>query len=475
MDIFRASFLSVVLVALVACGGTSSSSSASSTSSSSSASGSSSSGGVSSSSSSTSSSSSSSGDVLPLGCSATHCVLFDESVEEGYGTLASFELLENNTSFFYYGESPESSHLKWTVVDTKEPGFNNVIEVTFNNNDPDDLVNDNGWFGVVAAEDGSDLDLSEFARGALAFDMRIVQNGAIPNLLEFHMECYWPCHSTESPVLDPSELNKWQTYVFPMERLIATGLDITHVNHLFVFKPTWNLQVGQYVIQLDNIRLSKHIPEEEVQECANHSSAMLFDDCFSSHWVVGVEDDAEQETYFNGDDALPKTHFGLVDIGDGSNNKVIDIHYFQATGFSAFNFYPLAEGAVPPEGLTTTDLTVFQEGYIAFDLRILDYGLSELGLFLTIQCDWPCRSRYFPVANRVGAATDPSGFPLKIVDQQWYQVKIPMAELTADNLDDTHPELDLSAVDKVVFAPGWASSTELMGFHFQIDNVRFEP
>lgn len=367
--------------------------------------------------------------------------------------------------------------MQWTLVDTDEPGFNKVIEVRFNGNDPSDLVNTNGWFGVTAADSIATVDLTEFAQGALTFDMRILQNGTVPNLLEFHMECHWPCHSAEAQVLDPPQLNKWQTYTFSMEQLIQSGLDITQVNHLMVFKPTWNLQFGQYIIQLDNIRLTKHVPEEEVgQECANHSSAVLFDDCFSSHWVVGVEDDAEKQIYFDGDDALPNTHFSIIDLDDGLHNNVIDIQYFQVTGFSTFQFYPTIEGVAPPAGIKTADLSTYGEGYLAFDLRILDYGLSQLGLFLTLHCDWPCRSRYFPVANTTGINSNGlSEYPLKIVDQQWYEVKIPVADLTADNLDSTHPELDLTIVDTIVLAPGWASSTELMGFHFQIDNVRFEP
>jgi hypothetical protein len=193
---------------------------------------------------------------LPQGCTESQCTLFEDGADEEFGVPASFELWEDNSAFLYYGGSPDSSHVEWTVVETGEPGFGRVMEVRFNGNDPGDLVNTNGWFGVAAdANPEATADLSRFAQGALRFDMRILQNGAEPGRLEFHMECGWPCQAAELPVSEPAVSGQWQSYVFPIEQLIASGLDITRVNHLFVFKPTWNLQTGQYIIQLDNIRL----------------------------------------------------------------------------------------------------------------------------------------------------------------------------------------------------------------------------
>ena len=62
-----------------------------------------------------------------------------------------------------------------------------------------------------------------------------------------------------------------------------------------------------------------------------------------------------------------------------------------------------------------------------------------------------------------------------ITDQQWYEVKIPIKDLTADNLStDGSANLDLTKVDSFSIAPAWSSETELKGVHYQIDNVRFE-
>lgn len=202
----------------------------------------------------------------------------------------------------------------------------------------------------------------------------------------------------------------------------------------------------------------------------------VFADCLASAWQVAVYDDVEQETFFTGEAALPNTFFQTIDLDDGDYGNVIDIEYFQITGFSSFQLYPSVTQSGSADDFTTVDLSAYENGVLSFDLRILDYGMSELGLYVTLQCGWPCRSRYFPVANQSGFNTIGLGeFPLLVDDAEWRHLEIPLSYFMADNGDPSAPNLDITAVNTIVFAPAWASDTELQGFHFQIDNIEFKP
>ena len=121
----------------------------------------------------------------------------------GRGVLAAFEWLATNTGGYQY-ESSANSHVQWSKVSLADTAHKDVIQVTFNANDPNELVNDNGWFGVAASiTESASVDLSEFATGSISFDLRIIQNGQIADNLDFKMECGYPCTSQEFWVPDP--------------------------------------------------------------------------------------------------------------------------------------------------------------------------------------------------------------------------------------------------------------------------------
>ena len=220
---------------------------------------------------------------------------------------------------------------------------------------------------------------------------------------------------------------------------------------------------------------SQGTSQSSVGGCQNTSDTVIFDDCFSSKWLPGVWDDTQKVTFIDGEQALPNTVFFERDAEFDNRGNVIDIEYFQVTGYSSFQLYPSDTSTQTDAAFTVRDLSAYADGYLSFDLRILDYGQSQLGLFASFQCGWPCRSRYYPVANTSGVNNNGIGeYPLQITDDGWYAVKIPIADFTADNLSPTDPDLDLSMVNTIVIAPAWASETELQGFHMQLDNIRLE-
>jgi hypothetical protein len=120
-------------------------------------------------------------------------------------------------------------------------------------------------------------------------------------------------------------------------------------------------------------------------------------------------------------------------------------------------------------------LSAYGDSYFVFDFRIIDYGFSDLGLFLNFQCGWPCRSQYFPLANTndVNLIAAPA-FPLIAEPGEWYEARVPVDYFLKDNFSLSDPQMNLAMLDSISISTPWASSIAQQGFHFQLDNVRFE-
>ena len=349
-----------------------------------------------------SSSSSSSSGAISANCPESSCVLFDDGMLEGRGTLAAFEWLASNTGGFHYdGDQP--SHVEWQLVNNAERG--QVVQVTFNGNDPDELVNDNGWFGIVADTDESNtVDLSAFSNGAVSFDMRILQNGTNTDELDFKMECIYPCTSGEIWVADPAELDEWETRKIPMRQLIESGLDITKVNNIFIFKPTWGRQAGQYVIELDNIRLDKTYTPEPPPAAPTTAQLKVF-----------YENGAAADSGF----AITNAQSGMfMELSDGISTY-INIYLHSDNPPSEFFIFPqLEEGN---EEASTFDMSEYYFGEIVFDLQVVSYG-ANLGEFLVNSfCKWPCRA---VPAYSIGRPTEGS----------WQTHRVPVEDLVENGL-----------------------------------------
>jgi hypothetical protein len=370
---------------------------------------------------------------LPPGCTETYCSLFDEAVVEGRGLLAALEVRADGTSGYHF-DGAKPSHVQWSLVDTLEVGHGTVIEVIFNANDPDNLINDNGWFAIVADRiESITVDLSEFAEGALTFDMRIVQNGTIVDGLEVRMDCVWPCGSEELWVADPPALNNWQTYSFPMQRLIATGLDITKVNNLFSFKPMWGSQIGQYIIHLDNIRLTKEYASEVIvpPEPLESLSKIYYQNGNAEGSAFGVTNNADG------------TAVTVSEVTEG-DATYIDLLYNTDTPSPQFYIYPTS-------GLKY-EMTEYFHGEMVFDLRVVSYGENEGVIRVNSFCGWPCRSYPHYSIDRPEEGT-------------WQTFRVPVRELAENGLD-------LSRIFNGLFLQFHATTSQ--GLHLQFNNIRWE-
>lgn len=215
-------------------------------------------------------------------------------------------------------------------------------------------------------------------------------------------------------------------------------------------------------------------PQPEPSAC-EHDPAIIFEDCITGAWIPSIWEDPTQQLILAPDNSSTNAEWTLIDLDDGVHNNVIDIQLFQTTGFVDVSFRAINEGGSTSDDLTEFDISAYAEGDFVFDLRIIDYGMSTLGMFMNVQCGWPCRSQYLPAANTTGMnSIAPPGFPLLLETGTWVEVRIPVEYLINDNLSLTDPNLDLSAVDVIAVGPPWASPTEQMGWHYQLDNIRFE-
>ena len=217
-------------------------------------------------------------------------------------------------------------------------------------------------------------------------------------------------------------------------------------------------------------------PTPTPEACA-YDAAVIFEECLPSAWIPAVnENGTPQVLHVGTSGTTTNSTWSVVDLDDADHNNVIDVEFFQETAFADFRFMPIVENGSTISDLTTLNLSEYADGVFAFDLRVLDYGLGEhFGIYMNIQCEWPCRSMYFPVASYEDWEHDNTpGFPVQLETNTWVEIRIPVTMLTADNLNDAEPDLDLSLIDVISIAPPWASSISQTDIHYQIDNIRFE-
>jgi hypothetical protein len=348
--------------------------------------------------------------------------------------LAAFEWLATNTGGYQY-ENSKNSHVQWSMVSLPDAAHKDVIEVTFNANDPNELVNDNGWFGVAAGNaESATVDLSAFAAGSISFDMRIIKNGQIADYLDFKMECIYPCTSQEFWVADPSTLNEWKTYTLSIARMIETGLDIKRVNNLFIIKPWWGNQRGQYVVQLDNIRLNKQFtPVPFVPPLAPTSS-------LSRNYF---QNGASADSYFTAGNSMDGLSSRYSEIFDGSNTVIDVITYVDNFPIMLLSLLKSGE---------KYNMEDYYYGDVVFDLKVLNYAGSTADFEFWADCGGRCRS----------TPTYKLGHPVEGV---WHTMRIPVKALVANGLE----------LSRIYSAFGlYLSGNSKAGMHIQVNNVRWE-
>ena len=383
------------------------------------------------SSSSSSTSSSSSGALSSeLNCDSDACSLFVNSLVEERAVLLSYVQHTDDTGSYYY-DGLLNNHVQWRVVDTREPDHELAIEFAFNANDPLEEVDESGWFGLAVSSENDRVDLSAFENGALSFDLRVIQKGANDDILDVKMECDYPCTSWDLWVNEPEEVNQWETYTFPIQRFIDTGLDITNVNNLLILKPIWGHQLGQYIYQIDNIVLHKSYSPAMIVEPPQPTEDLnlrLFTDTLADNVLYGTSDP----------DSLLITEQATGDV------NYLDLTYVANTDSRHVLLYWEPWGPV--------DLSNYYHADVVFDIRVVDYANTTGEFSFNLICGWPCR-----------AAPE---YPLGRPDAgEWQEMRVPLKTLSLNGLH----------LDRVTnpFALYYSENGDA-GFNYQLRNIRWE-
>lgn len=138
----------------------------------------------------------------------------------------------------------------WREIAAEDPERGQVIEVTFN---------DTSNFGVWFIGSSGAVDLTEYAAGAVQFDIKVLDYGNAPGMT-FKIDCFFPCTSGDKPLGKVGD-GEWETVTYPVSQLVSSGLDLENVNVGIVLFPSAP-QTGGITFLLDDVRW---LAEAEVQ------------------------------------------------------------------------------------------------------------------------------------------------------------------------------------------------------------------
>lgn len=378
--------------------------------------------------------------VVIDGCeTAAKGTIFSDCLAEGFGPLLSYES-DNFGNGGVHFDGDGDYHVQWTLLETGEPLRQTVIEVRWNANDPFGEYDVNGWFGLTA--DNANTDLSDYENGSLQFDMRVMNQGDNTGALVVKMECTYPCASDEAWVKEPAELGQWQTYTYSIAHLRETGLDITQVSNPFILMPAWGFQNGEYVLQLDNIRLLEdyqpsegHIPDAPLEA----QQLLIYQNGF-----VDADEDGESDylygTYSIGD----QNNLQVSEVAISDTETVLQLDYLLPGSHSAF--YVIPQSRMP------SDFSYFYHGTVEFDMSVISYGGNEGFFEFNTYCLWPCRA--LPWYNL--------GRPM---EGEWNSYSVPVQELALRGVD-------LTQMFNAFFLE--FSGAEQQGMTLQLNNIRWQ-
>lgn len=378
--------------------------------------------------------------VVVEGCeTAVNGTIFSDCLGEGFGPLLSYESdALGNGGVHYDGDG--DYHVQWALLETDDPQHQTVIEVRWNANDPFGEYDVNGWFGLTA--NNANIDLSGYENGSLQFDMRVMNQGDNTGSLVVKMECTYPCTSDEAWVKEPAELGQWQTYTYSIARLRETGLDITQVSNPFILMPAWGFQNGEYVLQIDNIRLLEDYQpsEDQVPDAPAVSQQLLI----YQNGFVDADEDGESDYLYGIYSVGDPEHLQVSEVAISDSETVLQLDYLLPESHSAFY--------VIPQSRMTSDLSDFYHGTIEFDMNVISYGGNEGFFEFNTYCLWPCRA--LPWYN-LGRA----------MEGEWNSYSVPVQELVLRGAD-------LTQMFNAFFLE--FSGAEQQGMTLQLNNIRWQ-
>ncbi len=209
--------------------------------------------------------------VVPCGTNVN--IIFGERCVSGaFGPLIAYH---TSTEYqgLYHTQNEAGRHVAWDWKTTGDQAHPEVLEVTFNHDDRDHVVDAKGWIGIALANEAGRVkrSLAKYANGALVFDLKVTEyeNASATAGMIVKMECGHPCQSAELPITNAHlKLNEWHTYTFPIQRFIDSGLDINQVDFTVMIHPRWYEQDRNVRFELDNVRFDEiYRPPEPGEGC----------------------------------------------------------------------------------------------------------------------------------------------------------------------------------------------------------------
>lgn len=134
--------------------------------------------------------------------------------------------------------------INWRIAQNNERG--SVLEVEH----PIDAA-----FAGLFVKTAQPLDLTEFADGALLFELRSVSGD---DQFTLKLDCVFPCTSDNQDIVFPITSN-WQTITVPLAELQQSGLNVSQVDTGIVI---WATAHQNTTFQLDDVRFAKTYENE---------------------------------------------------------------------------------------------------------------------------------------------------------------------------------------------------------------------
>lgn len=363
--------------------------------------------------------------------------VFIDSIDPTWLGLTAWQINRSNDENKTYYQGDNTKSINWSILATAEPRHNNIIDISFNSNEVE------GYFRIYNAErpenkpvDSSEtIDMSAFAGGNIIFDLKTITLLADTDLL-LKLECIWPCQSS-TQIINSQPTNEWRTISIPINSLVAGGLDLSQVDIGFQIFPTLEKQKGTH-IQLDNIRWEKASFDE--------SEATVFGDEIGPLWDgIGVWDDTFNGNYFDGNTDNHVT-WSTIFSGIAGRGYIIETSFNDDSRGSLYIY-----GADDIGQIRSNDFSLYQNGQVSFDIKVLDYGLSTNDLMFKIDCIWPCSSGW----NGIGRPTL----------GEWQTITVSIADLILQGLDITKVSTGLQIQPEEIAQ---------QGVKFQLDNIHWK-
>ncbi|MEW9799260.1 family 16 glycosylhydrolase [Alteromonas sp. CYL-A6] len=319
-----------------------------------------------------------------------------------------------------------------------------------------DILTSNSGNVSIYAEDAGTLELYGVGsasqpwaphNGEIIFDLYIDSAQTDPDgTIAIKMDSGYPNLGFINLAVSDLEMDTWQTLHLKLSDLLANAnndganpVDVSQVVSLFVVEPTSSAH-----IMLDNVKFKCGAPG--TNSCGirapspevNDEQVAVFVDEVDPVWTrgLGAWDSRTGFDYFEGDNDSYKVNWAVVDL-DGNN--VLEV---------SFDDDADATGVFYIQSLAGIDLTAYTNGYLSFDLRVLDYGSNTSGMAMKVDCFYPCTSG----DQELGV----------VADVTWETINVPVQQLIDGGLDVSDVNTGI-----VIFPVAGDQG----GVTFQIDNI----